>query len=435
MGIIAAMEHIDRQSDDFPQRLESLVGLLMEEIQSKDLFDRNLDGSPFVVKIEKAIYNRLGITVRIRTTTHFACILPYYSNRNHIFLSEFFRGQVNLIDQSKLLRSQEGKQGSVNLHKATVDGIFSDYEHPLYLNFAKMMTLASLNSGEITAIILHELGHAFNACYYSDRTDRTNQVLASIHQRVMNRRGQDDLDYVYKELSKVTESVKKEEVDKLLNGSRVVAGLTWFKVVVGMVRSQMQNDRYNDTAYEELSDSFAGRFGYSRHLAIALDKLHQFGVEKSPGAMKLTYLIEFMVIIAAAAACVATLINPVTFTTGAIFAVMSLFWTYIAGEDFQDYTYDKLKDRYIRIRQDLIEQLKDRSLNQALVKNMLESIYALDSVIKETGVHRGLLNRFSNLIFSTNREALASIEAQKLLESLASNDLFVAAAELRTVKD
>jgi len=435
MGIIAAMEHIDRQTDDFAQRLESLVGLLMEEIESKNLHDKNLDGHPFVKKIEKAVFNRLGLKITIRTNGHLACILPYYSNRNHIFLSEFFRGNVNIHDQSKLLRSQNGQVGTVNLHKAVVSGIFSEYDHPVYINFSALMSHHGMNTGEVTAIILHELGHGFNACYYSDRTDRTNQVLASIQQRVMNRKGTEDLEYIYKELSKVTSSVKKEEVDSLLNGNRVVAGLVWFKVIVGMVRSQMQNDRYNDTAYEELSDSFSGRFGYGRHLAIALDKLHTEGIEKNPSMMKLAYLMEFLVVISMASLTVAVLINPVTFVSGACLAIMSMFWTYISGEDFQDYTYDKLRDRYIRIRQDVVEQLKDRTLPTSLVKNMLETIYDLDSIIKETAVHRGLMNRFSNLIFSSNREALNSIEAQKLLESLASNDLFTASAELRTVKD
>ena len=435
MGIISAMEHIDRQTDDFAPKLEGLVQELLAEIESKDLYGKNIDGSPTVAKMEKLIFNRLGIKVNIITASHLACILPYYSNRNHIFLRDFWRGNLHLVDQNKLLAKQEGKKGTVNLHKAVVTGIFSEYEHPMFINFGSLVKFASLAAAEITGVMLHELGHAFDACYYSDRTDRVNQVLASIQQRVTNRRGEEDLEYVYREVSKITPSVKKEEIDTFLNGNRVVAGLAWFKIVVGMVRNQMQNDRYNDTAREELADSFAGRFGYARPLATGLDKFSQFNIEKMPSAMAFAYLMEFIQIIGFAAATAITIINPATFTIGAMLAMMSLFYTYVSGEDFQDYTYDKLKDRYIRIRQDMIEQLKDRQLKPAVVKNMLDTVYEVDEIIKTTGEYRGLMNRFSNLVFSTNREALASIEAQKLLESLASNDLFVAAAEIRTMKD
>lgn len=435
MGIIAAVEHIDTQTDDFSKVLEDTVNRLLQEIKSNNLYGKNLDGSQHVAAMEKLIFNRIGLKVNIYTARYMACILPYYSNRNHIFLSDFWRGEINIVEQSKLLNKQEGQSGSVNLHRAKLSGIFSEYTNPLYMNFGELMRYSNLDAAEITAIMLHEIGHGFNACYYADRTDRVNQVMRSIQQRVTNRQGESDLEYVYKEISKVSPSVKKEEIDKFLNGNRVVAGLVWFKVIIGMVKNQMQNDRYNDTAFEELSDSFAGRFGYARPLATGLDKLSQYSIEKHPSAIKLTYLIEVLKIVIVAAITAATLINPVTFITGATLAVLSLFFTYIEGEDFQDYTYDKLKDRYIRLRRDVIEQLKDRSLKVDQVKEMLESIYTLDDIIKNTGEHRSLLNRFSNLIFSSNREALASIEAQKLLESLASNDLFVASAEIRTMKD
>jgi len=431
MGIIAALEHIDRQTDTFAKDVEDVISALITEMQEKRQFGKNLDGTTHVKRLENMIFKRLGLKVNIKTMQHVACILPYYSNRNHIFLHEFWRGNVNLIDQSKLLRKQEGKTGSVNIHKAYVTGIFSEYEHPLYMNFSVMVQYASLSAAEITGILLHELGHGFNACYYSDRTDRTNQVLLSIGERVNGTRSKDDLEYIYRELEKISPSVQKEEVDRFVNGSRVVASLAWFSLVIGMVRSQMQNDRYNDTAYEELSDSFAGRFGYGRPLATALEKLSAHQVEKNPSAMKLAYLIEFIMIVVTAGVAVAALINPVTFLTGCYIAVFSLFWTYISGEDFQDYTYDKLKDRYIRIRQDVIEQLKDKTLSKATVGEMLETVYVMDDIIKSTQTHRNLLTRISNLVFSNNRSALNSIEAQKLLESLASNDLFVASAELR----
>lgn len=119
-------------------------------------------------------------SISIQPDTWF--ILPYYSNRNHIFLSDFWRGEINIVEQSKLLNKQEGQSGSVNLHRAKLSGIFSEYTNPLYMNFGELMRHSNLDAAEITAVMLHEIGHGFNACYYADRTDRVNQVMRSIQQ-------------------------------------------------------------------------------------------------------------------------------------------------------------------------------------------------------------------------------------------------------------
>lgn len=431
-GIVAALEHIDRQNDDFAKRLESLVGLLEAEMDKENLYGKNIDGNPFVKKIEKAIYERLGLTVTFKTCTeNIAAILPFYSNKNHIFLADFFRGRLNIKDQNAVLKQAGDKKGTVNLKRAEVTGIFSEYNHSLYLNFTALFKTHGMSSAEVTAVILHELGHAFNACYYSDRTDTTNQVLASINQRLLDRRGSDDIEYVYQEVSKITDSVKKEEIDRFLNGNRIIAGTAWFKIVVGIIRSQMKNDKYSETSFEELSDSFASRFGYGKQLVIGLDKLYEGALEKSPVAMKFVYLLQFITVAAFASVIAITITSTAAFGTGLILAVLSFFNVYVSGEAYQNYTYDELKDRYVRVRQDLIEQLKTKSLDKVAVKQLLESIYTVDEVVKTITPYKSILNRLSNLLFSTNRDALASIEAQKLMETLASNDLFVAAAELK----
>lgn len=431
MSIIAALEHIDRQNDDFGEQIEKLVNLIQGEIDNHPEQNPNLDGSPYVKKLETLIYRRLGLSVTIYTNKNLAAILPFYSNRNHIFLSEQFRG-LNIIEQTKFLAESVGKKGTVNLKTAYVTGIFSEYKHPLFLNFILLSKKYNLNAGEITAAILHELGHGFDACYYSDRTDRTNQVLLTVMQRVMDRRGPEDLEYVYKELEKITPSVKKETVDRFLNGSKVIAGMAWFDIVVNTVRSQLQNDKYNETSFEQLADSFASRFGYGKYLITGLSKLHENSIETSSGLLTFAYLLEISAIAATSGLIFLFLAAPATFAAGLLLAAHSLFITYLSGEGMKDYTYDNLKDRYLRIRQDAIDQLKDLSLKKNDIQGILDSIYALDNVVKDVKEYKSLISRISNFIFTTNRNAVNSVEAQKLMEALASNDLFISAAELKS---
>lgn len=103
----------------------------------------------------------------------------------------------------------------------------------------------------------------------------------------------------------------------------------------------------------------------------------------------------------------------------------------INREDVRDYTYDDLKIRYLRVRQDIVDQLKEIKDDKEVVKQMLENIYTIDEAIKSTSVVRILPAIISNFIFSGARQAVSSIKEQQLFEALASNDLFVKSAELR----
>ena len=102
-----------------------------------------------------------------------------------------------------------------------------------------------------------------------------------------------------------------------------------------------------------------------------------------------------------------------------------------SGEEGRDYTYDKLKMRYMRIRNDLVEALKDPELNKDEVKSIITNIYAVDFIVKDRIEYNTLIDGFLNIFSSSDRNAGKSIREEQLLEELATNMLFVKAAELR----
>lgn len=429
-SIVIAEERIDFQNDSFGSDLEVLVSQLMADVASGEA-KGNLDKYPVIAKMETLILRRLGLKVNLITNKYLAAVFPFYSNKNHIFLDAMIRGQLSLPDQNKAIKNFESNEGSVNLKSAKVSGIFSEYEHPVFVNFRQLIEMKFENY-EITAIILHELGHAFSACYYSDRTDRTNQVLANVHRVITGTRTDKDLEYVYREISKLTENVKKEEIDTIMNGTRVVAGATWFKLMIRVVRSQMSDDKYNDSSFEEMADSFAGRFGYGKALALSLDRLHGEDYNKNHSSLALCYVMDF--------ACIAGMVGMVLggIAMGAfmpfIFGVyMSLSYVALSGEDAIDYTYDDLKNRHKRIRNNIVEQLKDSDLDPKLVKTILENVYAVDAAIETTYQYRNLGTKINNLIFKNSRASFNSIDSQQLMEALSANDLFVKSAEFKTL--
>jgi len=426
---IFATEGIDSQNDGFGERLESIITILVSDIEQDKVTETAIRNHPCLKELEKAISSRIGMKVDLIVNENLAAILPFYSNTSHIFINECFRGNFNIREQTKLLKTFDEKKGTVNLQTAKLTGIFSVYDHPLYMNFWELVKQYKLTAGEITATILHELGHGFYACYYADRTDRTNQVLANVARALVGEE-KGDIEYIYREIQKVSPSVTKASVDKMVHGSRTVAGATWFKLVVGMVNSQTMDDTYNETAFEQQADAFASRFGYGKQLILGLDKLSGFTPEKSRALLVLSQMSMAMGTIFLACLVFAAL------AAGSIFgALIFSFYTTLlltlSREDVADYTYDKLKFRYIRMRQDVIDQLKNIKLDKKRVKDLLEQIYAMDLCIKETALVKTLPAVVANFIFSGAREADKSITDQQLLESLASNDLFLHAAELR----
>lgn len=427
---LLALESISTQNDGFGESLESLVTMIVADIDDGVIrSSKDVAGNPIVHRMEARIFDRLKIKVSFITNEHLAAIMPFYSNKNHIFIHEFFRGKFDLRDQNKLLKQMDGKKGTVNLDKAVLSGIYSEYSHPFFIDFYNLRKSYNLTSSEIVAVMLHELGHGFYACYYADRSDRTNQVLADISRRLLNRE-EGDIEYVYRELEKITPSGAREAADKLVNGSRVVAGMTWFKVTIGVVRSQMEDDHYSNTSFEQRADNFASRFGYGKHLILGLDKLSEGSSEKSKAMFMFVHLTTTLVTVLLIAAWLTTLMGP-SLLAFVLCSFYNLIYFSVFREDVADYTYDKLKLRYLRVRNDMVTQLKNTGLPKETVKDLIEMIYDVDVTIKETSEVKTLPNYISNFLFTGARKTASSIDEQQVMEALGANDLFLKSAELR----
>jgi hypothetical protein len=212
----------------------------------------------------------------------------------------------------------------------------------------------------------------------------------------------------------------------------VIAGYTWFRVVVGTVQEQMQNQTYSQTSFEQMADNFAARFGYGRQLLTALEKLHGHlgNIETSKGWMTFISLSQFIYFAGGLTATVMMAMTgaiPLALLAGLFsFAVLRF-----SGDDVRDYTYDELKFRYKRIRNEYVEMLKSLKLPKDKLQLILTDIERMDRAIQETHKFDTVLRTMANFIFKSARDADASITEQKLLEELAFNDFFVKAAQIK----
>lgn len=427
------LEFIDIQKDNYPKKL----ALLFDEFIKKRKENKNMNGKEFMENssilraIEKSILERFNLRIYINHSTWtFMAILPMYTNRHHIFLDQSFHDFDGLEDQKALLDKWEGKSGSVDLKNAKVYGVFTEYTHPVYFSIESLIDDLNLNSEELTAILLHEIGHLFNIYEYSASIETTNQVLAEVV-RVMKKNEPKEVTITYNRYLDLINS--KADRDLFTSGkSRIVIGSELFKQQFGYVKSQLQMGTYDKTANEAAADLFVSRMGFGKHLISGLNKIEtKYGFGDANVVKTINVIFSVYQSLLITAAIIISVANPLSMV---IFSsIFMLMMRYVYGTANRNFTYDQLKDRYMRIRQQLVNILKKKILNKADTDVIISQIYQLDRLIDRTKEVRTLFDAIADWIMSKNRDTKSGIELQQLLEKLAANDLFIKTAEFRNV--
>lgn len=442
-----SMENIEHQRDSFGKDLE----LVLTEAQSRYLAKKDkAEYSDLGVRLETLTYQRTGIKTKIDLKSFSnGAIMPFYINSNNILAKGAHRGELENIDasQDKLLKTFDKKSsGTVDIKNATVSGIFSEYEHPLYLGL-EMNFGCNMSPGEITAVMLHELGHAFTFYEYSNRLSSTNQVLTEYVSSSIGKKNPGKRKYNLEQLNRYG-VVSDEECDSLLNNEGSILTNAMFLRYIGYVVSTLPNVRYDETSAEQLADNFASRFGYGKELVTGLDKLYRSGYapEKYIASRAFLYLFELLITYEVVTFLFGVILNAnialYVVAKGGIwlaaktfnYVYLMLAWWSVTGADNEDMTYDKLKLRYTRIRSDMITTLKNPNVDKATSERVVKAISEIDPIIKNTMIHNNLLTMAKNFLLPVHRNTSSAIALQQQLEILASNDLFVKAAELKSLE-
>lgn len=441
--IVPTMEAIAFQyNDPFLPQLEEVVKEYMELVKA-DTPEKVIEGNKDLKdRFSKLVMDRLGLNVYLITNSHLAATMPnVYVSHSAVVrdaMREYFKMDPSNSGQTLLnVKADGSKLGTVNFEKAKVTGWFSEQPVPVFINFIELMKMADFTSGEITAIIAHELGHDFEGVAQASRINSSNQVIADVVRYIGQKRKEADVTYVYRELRKLDPELEKETVDGLINGDTVVMGISAYRVVQGCVQSLSGSKVYDRTTYEALSDSFATRFGYGAQLATGLDKLIN-----TPSRFVLNILMTYLTTagfitlivnlfqllrrVAAGDATFNILIGIIQRAVGVyVIAKMNRVTT-------EDYVYDRDTDRFNRIRQNLIESLKNPAIDKATRVAVLEQIEAADKAMKNSKTLPNPVQIALMGVFASDRNAKTAIDGQKQIERLLANDLFIKSSKLQT---
>jgi hypothetical protein len=437
------VESIDFQTDNFGQKIELIIKDIVKQIHERPTMRRDeVHDLPYGAMLSDLIYKRLGIQTAINMNTECAgAVMPFFPNKNHVLIDSYFRGtDFDAGDQNKLLKTMNFKAGTIDLKKAQVGGAFSEYIHDLWFDVYGNYVERHMTSAEMTAVLLHELGHAFTYYEFSDRMDSTNQVLAHLAQEIVGKNDTKKRVYHFKELIKINGMDDNAFDDLMEENSRTILGLKLFQRYMGIVRSQMPNESYDETASEQLADNFAARFGYGRELISALERLTGESVTNSKVTRFFVNVIIMMYLIMFAAIFIFFVIMGLTAAGGAVMLypaavcfLMIATMLSASGEKNIDRTYDDTKIRYTRVKHQYVEMLKTLKLDNEKTKTIVQQIKYMDRIIDKQIIFRPWLSKFANFLFSEHQKTKDDIEIQQLLEEMAHNSLFVKAAELRSM--
>lgn len=424
-----AMEMIDFQTDSFGADLEAAITAIYAAAGNTNS-RKKFEELPETRALEELVFKRLGLRIKIKVQD-MASIMPFYANKHHALLDPFWHNRFEIKDQNEIIKNINGKTGTVDLKNAKLGGIFSEYTHTVCLNFPLLRNY-KVSPAEVTGILLHEFGHGFTYYEFSDRLTRSNQVLLKVAQE-LGKETEKNLTYVYREIKSVNEKITEAEIDDIVNGPRLIAGPRLFKATIGAVTDEMKEKCYALISSEQLADQFSNRFGYGRETVTGLQKIHEaFGsADVIRGGTFFAIIHDLIFYSTIAISAIGAFMSGMPLV-GLVVVFFLVLGTILSGDNFDDFTYDKLKQRYKRIRMDCVQGLKNLEAEPAQIKQLIDDIKTIDDVMSRVNVPDGLMKRIANVLLPRARAVKNDTAEQQLLEELASNELFFKAAQLRT---
>ncbi len=345
-----------------------------------------------------------------------------YAELNEKAVAKFFRGIAD-----KFVTSQ------VDNVTGKVTGQFTK------LTFSVRLSTGLVNSGkyapeEIAAVLCHEIGHIWTYCAWFKNTTMRNHVLVETITKFVG--ASDDVERML-----ILRQAEKEHKIKIKNKEYLstnddVSGATL--VILDAVGKSYDSATgsaiYDARTWEAMSDQYVSRLGGGLYLARALDKINRKYNASN-------YRTSFWYMVTETVKAIGVILLNILLTVGTfgVWAfillaslVSNIFVPKGDGSLFYD-TYDRPGERIARIRNDLVDSLKNRNIASDVRKNILSDIAFLDKILSQVKDRFGLWTQIMLFLSSNRRQELSEIQQQQALEKIANNNLYVLGSKLETL--
>jgi hypothetical protein len=413
-----ATESIDFQSDAFFKELVSIV----KELQG--VKSEEIPGHEAALQLPSLIAHYTGLNIRVVWGENGHQVTAPRVTKNHPLLSlwaDWFRQAVvpNADGEKLIADSKTNPMGRVNLKTGRVSGVFSTIQSDLDLPLDSLVD-KFYRPEEYAALALHELGHL--EAYYEliACTLSTNQILAGLAKKLDQSAGPKDREAVLTRLKSVAE-LNDLDVQALAKSSdKKVVETVVVTSIAKQIESEIGSNLYDMNSWEMLADQFAARFGAGRHVVTALDKSRRSRGDIAYRGTATYLMIEAYKLLLLAA-------GPFSF------GLSWLYLLFLSASDGNDKsgTYDTLRTRYMRVREQIVEAMKDKRITAEQQASYADDIATIDEILTFAKDRQQLLGYVRDFLSPIQRRRISQEKLQRELESIANNDLFVKAASLR----
>lgn len=417
-------ETIDQQSDAFKKalmiKLEDYINLsekdLLDTAESKDLAD--------------IIKSFTGMSVHVQFSKLATHMVPLDVKANNILINKAVRKWfTNSVGMAAINAGKGTTSILVDLEKGKITGALIEYRFTL--NIGTEVMNGKFTTGELAAIILHEVGHAFTYLEYIVRAITTNQVMEGVAKELA---GTNDIKKREAILVSAKQALRLKDLDAASLAAcedNKVVEYTLISSTITEPDSQSGSSIYDENSFEMLADQYAARNGAGRDLVTALDKLHKSRQVKyisyrSTGEYLFVEALKVVMLVVGMA-------NPVSLS-GVIFKSLSWWgFMFMLAADSHTTIYDRPERRLTRIRQQVLDRLKNYkgAISKEEEDNLLEDLKVIDKITEDVKDKRQLLSYLGALFSRAHRERYKQEQLQKELESLVYNDLFKLSVELK----
>jgi hypothetical protein len=369
-------------------------------------------------KIAKITMDCTGIKAEPGVDEHNPCnayvLLPSL-NSYHVFFDEWRRAYIGYGDAFELFRKMNNALiGTVDLQTSKVGGVFSMINFPICLSF-DLMVKYDMTPGMIAAIYMHEVGHAFTILECIHYTATTNLVLQAGIEAII----QAETSRKHAILTDVQNSlgIVVDDPKTLIESDRYEGyAITILSKYNEKIVAALGGAAYDESMSEQMADMFAVRHGAGLDLARGLSKIQ--GAYRSPGFLMRTFAFIFSTIFSLG-------MNLVLGTLGTL--LISTLGNMFGG------TYDRGRDRFIRMRNEAIMALKDENVEPKMRALALETVAGINEVLADKKNELYRVEKLAFILRSSQRDRYRSKVLQQDLEALLNNPLYVSAAKLKTL--
>lgn len=356
-----------------------------------------------------------------------AYVVPPKIDKNSPLVNFWRRAYGSNADGHTAINYSKGEAiGGVNFETGKVSGLFTQVTSSIIITRGALFGAGNVNltDDELTAMIAHELGHILTYFATLGQSFRTAFILDNFVRAAM---GNVEPEYRVKLIREFEEGTGVSITDKVAveesDNPNVIATLV-LSDIVNESRSQYGTTLYDMRSWEALSDQFAARLGCAADLATAMDKLYRvYEPIHYRGTFKYLMMEVGKTILLGS-------IMVTTSVPGLIFGGLVATMLFVSASPHQR-EYDKPYERVLKLRNELIAQLKAKDVPDEKVPGLLKDIEVINSILAETNDRQTFLEKLWVVVSPNTRRQLKMSKEIQELEQMVNNELFVSAAKLK----